>query len=224
MKNAKLNAWLVVYTAQPLELRDGKTLVLSFPSQKDVEELKKPATPGQGVGDLLKKAFVEVLGLEPALIARVDASAAPPAPPAAVDEPPIDDVPPPDDFPPTDSQGWAVTAIPYTEPAAPDASFEQGRTKPALNTPAARPTVPTSPADAAGATAAAVTAADSAPTTPAETSQPATSTQASGNSRTATAAATDSARYGESVVRELLGASFIEEQPVTPRVVPRPEG
>ncbi len=224
VKNAKLNAWLVVYTAQPLELRDGKTLVLSFPSQKDVEELKKPATPGQGVGDLLKKAFVEVLGLEPALIARVDASAAPPAPPAAVDEPPIDDVPPPDDFPPTDSQGWAVTAIPYTEPAAPDASFEQGRTKPALNTPAARPTVPTSPADAAGATAAAGTAADSAPTTPAETSQPATSTQASGDSRTAAAAATDSARYGESVVRELLGASFIEEQPVTPRVVPRPEG
>jgi DNA polymerase III subunit gamma/tau len=27
-------------------------------------------------------------------------------------------------------------------------------------------------------------------------------------------------RYGESVVRELLGASFIEEQPLTPRVVP----
>jgi len=60
VKNAKLNAWLVVYTAQPLELRDGKTLVLSFPSQKDVEELKKPATPGQGVGDLLKKEGVSV--------------------------------------------------------------------------------------------------------------------------------------------------------------------
>jgi DNA polymerase-3 subunit gamma/tau len=33
----------------------------------------------------------------------------------------------------------------------------------------------------------------------------------------------DAARYGESVVRELLGASFIEEQPVAPRVVPRAE-
>ena len=30
-------------------------------------------------------------------------------------------------------------------------------------------------------------------------------------------------RYGEAVVREILGASFIEEQPHTPRVVPRPE-
>jgi DNA polymerase-3 subunit gamma/tau len=30
------------------------------------------------------------------------------------------------------------------------------------------------------------------------------------------------ARYGESVVRELLGASFIEEQPIAPRVTPQP--
>ena len=34
-------------------------------------------------------------------------------------------------------------------------------------------------------------------------------------------APTESARYGESVVRELLGASFIEEEQVSPRVVPR---
>jgi len=31
----------------------------------------------------------------------------------------------------------------------------------------------------------------------------------------------DDARYGESVVREILGASFIEEQAVAPRVVPK---
>ena len=31
----------------------------------------------------------------------------------------------------------------------------------------------------------------------------------------------DKARYGESVVREILGASFIEEQAVAPRVTPR---
>jgi DNA polymerase-3 subunit gamma/tau len=28
-------------------------------------------------------------------------------------------------------------------------------------------------------------------------------------------------RYGESVVREILGASFIEEQTIAPRVVPK---
>jgi DNA polymerase-3 subunit gamma/tau len=36
----------------------------------------------------------------------------------------------------------------------------------------------------------------------------------------AKAPTSESQRYGESVVRELLGASFIEEQPVTPRVAP----
>jgi DNA polymerase-3 subunit gamma/tau len=30
-------------------------------------------------------------------------------------------------------------------------------------------------------------------------------------------------RYGESVVREVLGATFIEEQPLKPRVVPTPQ-
>jgi len=32
---------------------------------------------------------------------------------------------------------------------------------------------------------------------------------------------TESVRYGEAVVREILGATFIEEQPVAPRVVPK---
>jgi DNA polymerase-3 subunit gamma/tau len=32
---------------------------------------------------------------------------------------------------------------------------------------------------------------------------------------------TESVRYGEAVVREILNASFIEEQPVAPRVVPK---
>jgi DNA polymerase-3 subunit gamma/tau len=198
VKSAKLNAWLVVYTAQPLELRDGKTLVLSFPSQKDVEELKKPASPGQGVGDLLKKAFVDVLGLEPALIARVDANAAPPARPA--DEPPVDEVPPADEFPPTESQGWAVAVIPDAAP------------------PAAEP-APRAAAPKAATTGQVPDKADKSDKTD-KTAETAPGTPTS--SAPTSAAATDSARYGESVVRELLGASFIEEQAVAPRVVPVP--
>jgi DNA polymerase-3 subunit gamma/tau len=163
VKATRLNAWMVVYTAQPLELRDGKVLVLSFPSQKDVEALKQPASPGQGVGDLLKKAFVQVLGLEPALIARVDAATAAVAP--TVD----DGGSPADDDAPRDAEGWAVTAIP--EPVAPP------ERKPAKAPPA----------------------------------------------KAAPAKPDEKARYGESVVRELLGASFIEEQDVAPRVVPVPK-
>ncbi len=113
VKNARLNAWMVVFTARPLELRDGNVLVLSFASQKDVDALKQQAAPGQGVGELLKKAFVQVLGIEPAFIARVDAAAAaqhavPPA--LSTEEPPADD------FPPTEGGGWAVASIPDSEP------------------------------------------------------------------------------------------------------------
>ena len=38
----------------------------------------------------------------------------------------------------------------------------------------------------------------------------------------ATAAQMDRSRYGEAVVRELLNATFIEEQQVAPKVVPQP--
>ena len=172
VKKSRLNAWMVVYTAQPLELRDGKTLVLSFPSQNDVDALKQPASPGQGVGDLLKKAFLTVLGLEPALIARVDAASANSS--LRVDAPSAATPSDPDPVE-RDSAGWAVTAIPSSEPPA--------------SAPKSRPAAKSAPAHT-----------DQSP-----------------------AQAQDAARYGESVVRELLGASFIEEQPVAPRVVPRAE-
>ncbi len=169
VKDARLNAWMVAVTAQPLELREGKTLVLSFPSQKDVDGLRQAATPGQGVGDVLKKAFVQVLGFEPALMARVDA-----APAAPADEPPADQHPV-GEAPPTerDSEGWAVTAIPNSEPVV---------TARAVRSPPRAPSA-----------------------------QP------------VTAQGGEKARYGESVVRELLNASFIEEQEVAPRVVPVPK-
>jgi DNA polymerase-3 subunit gamma/tau len=173
VKKTRLNAWMVVYTAQPLELRDGKTLVLSFPSQNDVDALKQPASPGQGVGDLLKKAFLTVLGLEPALIARVDAASASSG--TRSDTPAAQETAPAADSIEKDAAGWAVTAIPSSEPVA--------------SAPKSRPAPKAAPAPK-----------DQSP-----------------------AEAQDAARYGESVVRELLGASFIEEQPVAPRVVPRAE-
>ena len=256
VKAAKLNAWLVVYTAQPLELRDGKVLVLSFPSQRDVEELKKPASPGQGVGDLLKKAFVDILGLEPALIARVDASAAPQEAPATPTVPPpaaeqSDEQAPPEDYPPTESTGWAVAAIPYDEPATPEPKISrapQAATAPAAAAPdAAQKAVPASagptsagPTNAeptsagptatgptsAGPTSAGPTNAEPARAQPAgaqpEKAQPASAQPAKAQPPKAAAPDHDSARYGEAVVRELLGANFIEEQQVAPRVVPVP--
>ena len=86
VEGAKRTAWMVLATAQPRELRDNSVLVLAFPSQKDVDGLKERSAPGTGIGDYLKQAMFEVLGIKPALLAKVDtrpARDAPPTPPPA---------------------------------------------------------------------------------------------------------------------------------------------
>ena len=105
VETAKRTAWMVVATAKPLELRDGNVLVLSFPSQNDVVALKQQSAPGEGVGDHLKKAMVQVLGIEPLLIARVMESPDAPAPTQ-----PTPPVAAPEPAPATG--GWAVAQIP----------------------------------------------------------------------------------------------------------------
>ena len=194
VKDARLNAWMVVFTAKPLELRENNVLVLSFASQKDVDALKQQAAPGQGVGELLKKAFVQVLGFEPAFIARVDSAAAQQhvVPQVSTEEPPADE------FPPTESGGWAVVSIPDSEPM-PEPAQVSGL----------RDSNPAAPAAAAPAAA----PAPEPPKAKAPVPPPAA---------TQTTAPPVNARYGEAVVRQLLGATFIEEQVVVPRVVPMP--
>ncbi|TQL48766.1 DNA polymerase-3 subunit gamma/tau [Homoserinimonas aerilata] len=110
VQNAKRTAWMVLFTAQVRELRDSEVLVLSFPSQKDVEALKQAAAPGQGVGDYLKQAVSAVLGIVPKLIARVDSESAAPARPQATPaaEPATK---------PADATLAAASAPPVTRPA-----------------------------------------------------------------------------------------------------------
>jgi DNA polymerase III subunit gamma/tau len=183
VQKASRNAWMVVFTATPLELRDSNVLVISFPSQKDVEALKQRSSPGEGVGDHLKQAIFDVLGIRPALLAKAEV-----APAAAAAVAPVvvhvDDIPEPtepDIEPAVDEQGWAVAAIPGSAPEPQAAAAPTGATKPGTAPVATAP---------AKATAAAARAAEP-------------------------------QRYGESVVREILGASFIEEQTIAPRVTPR---
>ena len=207
VQKAKRTAWMVVFTAKPLEFRDGNVLVLSFPSQNDVDALKQRAAPGEGIGDVLKQAVFDVLGVRPGLLARVeaaraDASKAPPAYAPTSDKPAptsdksytptTDDVPPeqtePDVEPPVppvpSGATWATAVITDAEPEtkrAPDPVTVK------VEKPVGRPAE-----------------------TPAPAKRPAPVATADGKQR-----------YGESVVREILGASFIEEQTVAPRVAPR---
>jgi DNA polymerase-3 subunit gamma/tau len=227
VQKAKRNAWMVVFTSQARALNDD-VLTLTFPNETDVASFKQPQGAGEGVSEYLRKAIVEVLGLRVKFIARVEPTLASPAPidaapgnaapisparadeararPVRVNQAPADEGPTdegpdpiePDLQPDVDEGGWAVVQIPTS-----DSSLA------AESTTAAPPRVASAKA--------------APPRTAAVPAQPPTTATAKAPAQ-APAKAAEPQRYGESVVREILGASFIEEQTVVPRVIPRSDG
>jgi len=229
VQKAKRTAWMVVYTATPLALRDGNILDLAFVSQTDVDALKQRTTPGEGISDFLKQAVYDVLGFRPLLtaraeVARAEAARAEAAPTqsARVQEPvgltraaepsapPTAARPPVADEPPTaqDAQEPPEPTEPDIEPPVPSGvTWETAVITDAEPETKRRPETKRAPEPV-------VTKADK-PAVPvaAETAAP--------KREAPVALANGKQRYGESVVREILGASFIEEQTVAPRVAPR---
>lgn len=192
VQKAKRTAWMVVYTATPRALNDD-VLTLSFPSETDVNNFKERPTSGDSVSEQLRTAITAVLGIRVKFVARVDAAAvapaATPAEPAAA-EPAV----------PADNGGWNVAAIPGSEAAAlaaaADAADEGAPAAP--NTPSASDSTAET---AIGAGAVGEVRNDLAPEVKRADARPSAAR----------------ARYGEAVVRELLGANFIEEQDLAPR-------
>ena len=197
VREAKLNAWMVLQTAQVRALADD-VLTVSFVSENDSNSFKQPNPGGDSVSEHLRSAILSVLGLRVKFIARVEAGTTPaPAPRVEAAPPPSDDDAP-EAGPATDSSGWAVAAIPGAEavPETPRASTTKPATVPAASPEKAQP----------GKT----------PPSKAQRGEASTPTGRA-------AAPANDGRYGEAVVRELLQANFIEEQPHVARVVPRPE-
>ena len=240
VEKAKRTAWMVVFTATPLALREGNILDLSFVSQTDVEALKQRTKPGEGVSDFLKQAVYDVLGFRPLLTARAeaarpDAARAEAARPdaareeAAREEAARPDAPvvplrpiqtsaapvPPDEVPPSDVP---ASDVPESDPPA-------SQEPPEPTGPDIEPPAP------AGITWETAVITDSEPETKRmpepvakkiEKPAVAATAEPAARKRPAPIATADGKqRYGESVVREILGASFIEEQTVAPRVAPR---
>ncbi|WP_353813321.1 DNA polymerase III subunit gamma and tau [Agromyces sp. SYSU T00266] len=70
LQRTKRSAWMVAFTAQVLEYRDDDVLVVGFPSESDMGSFRS-GPPGQSVGDLLRAAIAEVLGVRVKFVARV---------------------------------------------------------------------------------------------------------------------------------------------------------
>jgi DNA polymerase III subunit gamma/tau len=211
VQRAKRSAWAVIYTSYPLALTDD-VLTLAFLSRTDVEGFKRPVQTGGGVSEVLRTAILEVLGVRVKFLPRVDAAARPAVAPVT-DEPtagaPIADTPPddPDDVPPPpDPVVERPVAVPVPAVAAPIAAV------PAVS-------APTAPAMAEPLPPAGWGSVAPAPEPVAEPEQRAPVAPPVAVGPVVPVRADEAQRYGESVVRELLGASFLEETVIAPSEV-----
>ena len=190
---------MVVFTSQARAL-DGDVLTVTFPNQTDVDNFKQPQGAGEGVSEYLRKAIIEVLGIRVKFIARVEpslADAATPEPTASVSGPSTN----------SGTEGSVdETVADASLPAASPSAGAQG-------------TATTTVDDAGWAVAEIPTSAPEPSSAPA--ARPAKAPASSAPAASANASSPEPMRYGESVVREILGASFIEEHSVAPSVTPR---
>jgi DNA polymerase III subunit gamma/tau len=207
VEKANRNAWLVVFTATAQNLNED-VLTLTFASQNDVDKFKQSTPGGDSVSEVLRSAILDVLGLRVKYIARVEQPGAKVAP-APVSAPAPAAVPAPAVPAPAavSADGWATAGPPpedFPEPPEPDVE-------------------PAGWAVAAIPGSAGAPASDSAEGEPVEASFGGEKTASSPAGRGAPSVprSTGPQRYGEAVVREILNASFIEEQPHVPRVIPR---
>lgn len=206
VEKVKRTAWTVVVTARPMGLKDD-VLALAFPSETDANGFRERKAPGDSVSEILRGAIADVLGIRVKFIARVDAAARRPAS-AGGDRA---QRPPQADEPPADPDPAHSTAAPGTSPASVRARDTAGA--PAAPTWEVAP-IPGSPSSTEEPSA------DSAPTddetAPAAAGLPARDTTALPAPPGAPTPPEHAGpeRYGEAVVREVLKARFLEEQPL----------
>ncbi|WP_374947799.1 DNA polymerase III subunit gamma and tau [Agreia sp.] len=215
VQKAKRSAWLVVFTAT-VRAFENDVLTLAFPSENDVNQFKQQQAPGHGVSEILRQAILDLLGVRVKYIARVEQSGAATGSTANETQPPA----------PAPSSGSVTTAPASMPPAAlapgPRAAAAGSPQKPAEVTNSWA--VVTIPKSDPGLEL-------SAEPVPEEDREPEPDARARARPETPPArppavATTDSGRqrYGEAVVREILGANFIEEQPVASRTTQRSDG
>ena len=197
-------AWIVVVGAQVRSL-DGDVLTLAFSNESDLESFKpRPGVPG-GVHEILRQAIVETVGVTVKFKVSSDGSATAPierltatgSVAQATDAPA--EVAPRQfaDEAPVEKPVAKRAEKPAAEPAAPADDWAVAAI-PGDETPAEEVAPELEPE-----TAAAPEPAAAAPAKPANPKAPRATNSAP--------ASADDKRYGEAVVREILGATFVEE-------------
>ncbi|CAN5200261.1 hypothetical protein BH11ACT3_BH11ACT3_13180 [soil metagenome] len=189
VKKTKRGSWMVVYTTTVRDFVDD-VLTLSFQSETDVAGFRPGPGSRESVSEHLRNAIAEVLGIRVKFLPRVDAA------PAAASTPVVEPVEISDPEPPAPDEP-EPERVEVTEPD-PDPVVES------VEPEAQATSDPTSSSNDGWNVAAIPNSAD-APTAKAAAAE------------TVAEVPAGKSRYGEAVVREILGASFIEEQSIAPR-------
>lgn len=211
VEKIRRSSWTVVYSTTPVAL-EGDVLTLAFTAESDVASFKERTSPADSVSEHLRSAIQRELGMRVKFLVRMDAPArasrpAPAAPTDAPAEPPADPDPAPEPEPASEPQPAAepsrtAEAAPESPPAPPASSAPvTGWSVAAIPGASEKPATPEPVVESAPERA----RAEEEPTAP--TPRPAPISEIGGKQR-----------YGESVVREVLGATFLAEEVLEPAV------
>ena len=172
------SAWMVAFSLTVVDFAD-EILTLKFLSQNDLDAFKNAS----GASDILRKAIVDVLGVQVKFKAQIEAPA-----PAAPVAPPVVAAP--------KTSRIAVVHTPAPDDEEPEPEYDE----PAVQVEAPKPpAVEEAPAAELEAEATAVA--------PKEAAKPEAAPAKSRNGMV-----DESARYGESLLREMLGAEPIVDK------------
>lgn len=217
IQSEKMSAWTVVYLAEPVALDDGDVLTLAFTSESDATRFKERTNPADSVSEHVRNAIHHHLGVRVKFKVRLGGAPRPSSASAASAPAPSESAPPAD---PDPAPRAAAAAAPTAPPRAP-----------AVTSSAAPVTgwevvaIPGSPSSARATDPEPSAASDDAPPALDDADAPPVDDEPelepdlpSPPPPVHPAEAAGRQRYGEAVVREVLGARFIGEEVIAPAV------
>jgi DNA polymerase III subunit gamma/tau len=218
IQSEKKSVWAIVFTAQPVELDRDDVLTLAFTSESDAARFKERTSPVDSASEHVRNALHDHFGVRVKFKVRLDAP-----------HRPVSDVSTPDSEQPTTDAGTAQAAPAESVPAASEPT-KKAPAKPALAKAEPARIEPAAPitgwdvvAIPGSSSAAAPASVPEAPApvdadAPLADDEPDELDPPSSPTPMHPADAAGRQRYGESVVREVLGARFIGEEVVEPAV------
>ncbi len=217
IQSEKMSAWTVVYLAEPVELEDGNVLTLAFTSENDANRFKERANPADSVSEHVRNAIHHHLGVRVKFKVRLGGAPRPSSASAASAPAPSESAPPADPDPaPRAAAAAAPTAPPRAPAVASSAAPVTGWEVVAI--PGSTPTATVAHSQPSATSDDEPPALDDADAPPVDDEPELEPDLPSPPPPVHPAEAAGRQRYGEAVVREVLGARFIGEEVIAPAV------